>query len=78
MILYVLPFYGNNKFKSLSFNPVSKRMFWNLVVIVILLTWIGARPVEDPYVITGQILTGLYFIYFLVVPQIKKKKLYAS
>jgi ubiquinol-cytochrome c reductase cytochrome b subunit len=27
MILYVLPFYGNNKFKSLSFNPVSKRMF---------------------------------------------------
>lgn len=73
MILYVLPFYGNNKFKSLSFNPVSKRMFWNLVVIVILLTWIGARPVEDPYVITGQILTGLYFIYFLVVPQIRIK-----
>jgi ubiquinol-cytochrome c reductase cytochrome b subunit len=78
MILYVLPFYGNNKFKSLSFNPVSKRMFWNLVVIVILLTWIGARPVEDPYVITGQILTGIYFINFLVVPKIIIKKFYPT
>jgi ubiquinol-cytochrome c reductase cytochrome b subunit len=70
IILYILPFYGNNEFKSICFNPIRKKIFWNLIVIVILLTWIGARPVEDPYVITGQILTGLYFSYFLFVPQI--------
>jgi hypothetical protein len=29
-------------------------MFWFLVTIVFLLTWIGARPVEEPYVITGH------------------------
>jgi hypothetical protein len=28
--------------------------------------------VEEPYVITGQILTIAYFAYFLVIPQITR------
>jgi ubiquinol-cytochrome c reductase cytochrome b subunit len=43
-----------------------------MVMIVILLTWIGARPVEDPYILTGQILTVLYFSYFIINPIITK------
>jgi ubiquinol-cytochrome c reductase cytochrome b subunit len=35
---------------------------------VILLTWIGARPVEDPFIITGQLLTVLYFSYYIFNP----------
>merc|ERR1711881_746165 len=38
MILYILPFYNSSKFKSLSFYPFGKVLFWLLVVIVILLT----------------------------------------
>ena len=72
MVLYILPFYGGKSFKSLRFYPVGKVSFWRLVNIFLLLTWIGARPVEEPYVVTGQILTVLYFSYFLVVPQIIK------
>ena len=72
IVLYIIPFYGANKFKSLTFYPIGKRIFWFLVAIVILLTWIGARPVEEPYVITGQILTVLYFIHYLLVPQITR------
>ena len=49
IILYILPFYGNRIFKSFIFYPLGKLIFWSLVVIVILLTWIGARPVEYPY-----------------------------
>lgn len=41
--------------------------FWNLVVIFIMLTWIGARPVEDPYVFIGQILTFEYFFTFFLM-----------
>jgi ubiquinol-cytochrome c reductase cytochrome b subunit len=33
-----------------------------------LLTWIGACPVEEPFVIIGQCLTVLYFSYFLIGP----------
>jgi len=72
IILYILPFYGNRIFKSFIFYPLGKLIFWSLVVIVILLTWIGARPVEYPYVITGQILTVMYFLYYLISPQIIK------
>nr|WPS93684.1 cytochrome b [Nedyopus patrioticus patrioticus] len=42
-------------------------VFWLLVVVFILLTWIGARPVESPYVIVGQGLTFVYFFLFFVM-----------
>ena len=69
VILIIMPFYGNRGFKSLSFYPVGKFLFWALVAVVFLLTWIGARPVEEPYVFTGQVLTVLYFLFFLIFPQ---------
>nr|AXS65248.1 cytochrome b [Curculionoidea sp. 17 KM-2017] len=65
-ILYICPFINNKKFKSNQFYPINKILFWMFFSIVILLTWIGARPVEDPFIITGQILTVLYFSYFLL------------
>nr|YP_009711240.1 cytochrome b [Lebbeus groenlandicus]QGI24753.1 cytochrome b [Lebbeus groenlandicus] len=67
-ILFILPFTHKAKFRSLAFYPLNQFLFWSMVVIVILLTWIGARPVEDPYVLTGQILTVLYFAYYIVNP----------
>merc|ERR1739849_55905 len=38
IVLYIIPFYGNSKFKSLSFYPLGKIIFWSLIIIVILLT----------------------------------------
>nr|APX40042.1 cytochrome b [Longitarsus nigrofasciatus] len=71
-ILYFLPFYNKKKFLSSQFYPMNKMMFWSLLTIIILLTWIGARPVEDPYILTGQILTVLYFLYYMINPMIHK------
>nr|APX39350.1 cytochrome b [Aphthona lutescens] len=71
-ILYFLPFFNNKKYLSTQFYPINKIMFWNLFSIIILLTWIGARPVEDPYILTGQMMTLLYFLYFLINPFIAK------
>nr|YP_009407619.1 apocytochrome b [Maja crispata]ASF62436.1 apocytochrome b [Maja crispata] len=67
-ILVILPFTHHSKFRSLTFYPLNQILFWFLIAILILLTWIGARPVEDPYVLVGQILTVLYFSYFLINP----------
>nr|AOY39719.1 cytochrome b [Scolytinae sp. BMNH 1043001] len=69
-ILYILPFSNTQKFQSMQFYPINKFMFWSLFAMVILLTWIGARPVEDPYILTGQLLTVLYFSYFILNPMI--------
>nr|QGT77333.1 cytochrome b [Huananpotamon lichuanense] len=68
MIIMILPFSHSSKFRSLMFYPSNQIMFWCLVSIIILLTWIGARPVEPPYILTGQILTILYFSFYLLNP----------
>lgn len=70
-ILFILPFTNKRKLRGLEFYPINQTLFWTITVIVILLTWIGARPVEDPYVTVGQILTVVYFIYFIIDPIIK-------
>nr|YP_009467394.1 cytochrome b [Varuna yui]AVA07563.1 cytochrome b [Varuna yui] len=67
-ILMILPFTHTSKFQSLAFYPVNQSLFWIFVVIVMLLTWIGARPVEDPYILTGQMLTISYFMFFILNP----------
>nr|YP_010250273.1 cytochrome b [Lichtwardtia dentalis]QTV20898.1 cytochrome b [Lichtwardtia dentalis] len=67
-ILFILPFTHISKFRGIQFYPINQILFWFMVTIVILLTWIGARPVEDPYVLVGQLLTVLYFMYFIVNP----------
>nr|QRV62413.1 cytochrome b [Deuteronectes picturatus] len=72
MILIILPFNYNSKFQSMKFYPINQMLFWNFFMVVILLTWIGMRAVEEPYIITGQILTIMYFIYFIINPIITK------
>nr|YP_009050087.1 cytochrome b [Tenebrio molitor]AGX28420.1 cytochrome b [Tenebrio molitor]QDG01024.1 cytochrome b [Tenebrio molitor] len=67
-ILLILPFSNKKKFASNQFYPMNKMLFWTMVALVTMLTWIGARPVEDPYIITGQTLTILYFMYFIINP----------
>nr|QUL58835.1 cytochrome b [Lucilia hainanensis] len=71
-ILAILPFYHLSKFRGIQFYPINQILFWVMVVTVILLTWIGARPVEEPYVLVGQILTVVYFAYFMFNPLIIK------
>nr|YP_009529002.1 cytochrome b [Aulacophora lewisii]ATC73092.1 cytochrome b [Aulacophora lewisii] len=71
-ILYLLPFSNKKKYLSTQFYPMNKILFWSLLSIVILLTWIGARPVEDPYILIGQILTIIYFLYYFINPLITK------
>nr|QHD26855.1 cytochrome b [Dioryctria yiai] len=72
LILIILPFTFNKKIQGIQFYPINQIMFWSLVTIIFLLTWIGARPVEDPYIITGQLLTVFYFSYFIITPFINK------
>ena len=69
LIILVLPAFTfiRNKIGS-QFNPLSQFLFWTIVASWLILTWIGARPVEEPYVIIGQVATLIYFSYFLLNP----------
>nr|APT41463.1 cytochrome b [Evandromyia infraspinosa] len=71
-ILFFLPLIHMSKMQGLQFYPLNQILFWYMLIIIILLTWIGARPVESPYILTGQILTIIYFLYYIINPVISK------
>uniref|UniRef100_UPI00300105ED cytochrome b n=1 Tax=Parotis fallacialis TaxID=3112170 RepID=UPI00300105ED len=70
LILIILPMTFFKKMQGIQFYPINQILFWMMVTTIILLTWIGARPVEDPYIITGQMLTIMYFSYYIINPLI--------
>ena len=64
--LLALPFIHTSQIRSSSFRPLHRKLFWLLVADCLLLGWIGCQPVEDPYVLIGQLASVYFFLYFLV------------
>nr|YP_010596160.1 cytochrome b [Catamiarus brevipennis]WAJ48492.1 cytochrome b [Catamiarus brevipennis] len=69
-IIMILPITNNSKFQGNIFYPMNQLLFWSLTTTMILLTWIGARPAEEPFIFTGQVLTVIYFSYFIINPMV--------
>jgi ubiquinol-cytochrome c reductase cytochrome b subunit len=67
LVLLLLPFVGQFKIKSPKFNKVHQFFFWLFINNAILLLWLGAQLVEEPYVTISQIATVFYFSYFLII-----------
>jgi ubiquinol-cytochrome c reductase cytochrome b subunit len=75
----LLPFINNSNIRSSIFRSIYKVSFCFFVVDCILLGWIGAKPIEDSYLLIGQAATFFYFLYiFLLIPllNIIEKKIY--
>lgn len=68
LILISLPFTSPNTRRGNSFFPLNQIIFWSLCARIFILTWIGGRPVEDPYIILGQVFTSIYFLYYIINP----------
>nr|WEG23720.1 cytochrome b [Polydora cf. ciliata DS-2023] len=70
LILFTLPYTHPKTRRGFSFFPMNQILFWMLLTDCILLTWIGGRPVEDPYIFLGQMFTVFYFSFFIINPLI--------
>nr|YP_009048859.1 cytochrome b [Paratrioza sinica]AID54948.1 cytochrome b [Paratrioza sinica] len=68
LILSILPLFNPPYFKGIQFYPATQHLFWMWVNTTIMLTWIGMKPVEQPYILISQVLTITYFFMFLVIP----------
>nr|YP_010574736.1 cytochrome b [Carminodoris armata]UZI00307.1 cytochrome b [Carminodoris armata] len=79
VILYFLPLgaaYG--KIVPASFTPPYQVVYWTLIIFFVLLTWLGACPIEEPYATLAVPISILYFLAFVVLvslPAIWKKVL---
>ena len=71
LILLSAALFRESKFRNISFYSFNKFYFWTLVASVILLTWIGARPVEEPYIVIGQLLTIYYFLFYALASNLQ-------
>lgn len=67
LILLVLPFTDLARIRGNHFKPLSRFTFWTLVTVFFILMWIGARHADAPYIFIGQVATGVYFGYFLIL-----------
>jgi len=55
---------------SLRFCPVIKIFFFIIVNSWFILSWIGICPVEEPFILIGQIFRRIYFLYFFSIKYI--------
>nr|AEF15241.1 cytochrome b [Peroryctes broadbenti] len=67
LILLVIPLLHTSKQRSMTFRPMSQVLFWLLVADLIILTWIGGQPVEQPFIIIGQVASIMYFLLILAL-----------
>nr|AAP20675.1 cytochrome b [Cycloderma frenatum] len=69
LILFTLPALHTSKQRTMTFRPMTQVLFWCFIANIIILTWIGGQPVENPFTTIGQLTSMLYFtILFVLMP----------
>nr|YP_010417161.1 apocytochrome b [Capillidium rhysosporum]QWY25708.1 apocytochrome b [Capillidium rhysosporum] len=68
LILLAMPLLDTSRVRGSQFRPLMKIIFWLFLANFVLLGWIGAKPVSEPYITIGQNCSILYFAWFLIVP----------
>ncbi|SDF47130.1 ubiquinol-cytochrome c reductase cytochrome b subunit [Limimonas halophila] len=67
LVLAALPWLDRSPVRSARFRPIYKQFFVLLVIDVLVLGWVGAKPAEGIYVVIARIATVYYFLHFLVI-----------
>nr|CBH40123.1 cytochrome b [Amphipholis squamata] len=65
LVLFLIPLMHFSSQNACCFRPISQILFWLVVGNFIILTWIGSQPVEEPFILLGQLASIFYFLSFL-------------
>ena len=75
LILFLFPYFTKSGLKDSSQRFYHQFYFWLFFSDFWLLTWLGGKPIDEPFVSLGQACTAYYFIYFLIIlPWIAKRE----
>jgi ubiquinol-cytochrome c reductase cytochrome b subunit len=67
LILLILPITDVSRIRGMAFRPAMKFFFWAFVVNFFILMWIGSQHPNSPFVEIGQVATGFYFAWFIII-----------
>jgi quinol-cytochrome oxidoreductase complex cytochrome b subunit len=67
LVLFLIPFINTSKTRNTTDRPIFKLFFWIFISDILVLTWVGQKPVRDAFIFTGQIATVYYFFFFLII-----------
>jgi quinol-cytochrome oxidoreductase complex cytochrome b subunit len=67
IVLFFLPFFVQRDMRSATFRYFFRSAFYYFFVVVLVLTWLGSKPPEAPYIVLSQFFTILYFSYFFII-----------
>nr|YP_009459906.1 cytochrome b [Cheumatopsyche speciosa]AUT18171.1 cytochrome b [Cheumatopsyche speciosa] len=72
LILFIMPLLSKKYIQSNAFFYFNKIWFWMFFAIFLILTWIGSKSIDYPFVNIGQIMTVFYFSFYLLLPLFNK------
>lgn len=67
-VLFLFPFISISCNRGYFYSVTYQSLFWVWICNILVLLWIGARPVEEPYVTIGFFRTIIYFSFFVLIP----------
>lgn len=66
-ILAFMPWLDTHPVRSARYRPYYRMAIFALLASILALGYVGAKPVEQPWVLIGQIATFYYFAFFLII-----------
>ncbi len=66
-VLFLLPWLDRSRIRSARFRPIYKQLFWIFLIDCVVLTYVGGKPAEEPYILIGRLATIYYFVHILIL-----------
>jgi ubiquinol-cytochrome c reductase cytochrome b subunit len=68
LVSILILFFLLTKPNLIQYNKLNQQtiLFWFFVIFFIFLTWLGIKPVEEPFLIISKLFTFFYFFWFLI------------